>query len=269
MERNDTGVPYVRTWAAFEKKIRLQGYPLLRNLGCFEDPILVAGCQRSGTTIVASIISNSEGVMNPWIAGDSELQAANALAGGLTLSNTGRCCFQTTYLNQQYREYYQHKHFRLLWLVRKPESVVFSMLKNWKRGALNRLFNGCGSGTLSDEQRMRYERFGPYVFGKLEKACRSYVAKTNQLHEIVQNMANERFCVVEYDQLMRNSPDLLPKIYEFLNLPFDKSQADKLHDRSTEKAARLGDRRRDVIVGLCGEAYSRACTYLTWNMDSS
>jgi hypothetical protein len=56
----------ITTWHQFEQTVRARGCNLLRRLGNFPRSILVAGCQRSGTTMLSRIITQSEGMTNYW-----------------------------------------------------------------------------------------------------------------------------------------------------------------------------------------------------------
>jgi hypothetical protein len=117
------------------------GQRLLAKLDDYPDAILVAGCQRSGTTALARLLKRADGMIDHAFGHDDELDGALLLAGHATRGTEGRHCFQTTYLNDRFREYFEHRAFRLIWMLREPRSVVYSMLNNWKRGALNRLFD--------------------------------------------------------------------------------------------------------------------------------
>src|SRR5262249_31936917 len=119
--------------------------PLLAHLDEFRDSLLIAGCQRSGTTALARLFKRADGIADCDFGEDDELDAALLLSGWVRRFTSGRHCFQTTYLNDRYSEYFEHSDFRLIWMVREPRSVVYSMLHNWRRGALNRLYDACGS----------------------------------------------------------------------------------------------------------------------------
>ena len=49
----------VCTWKAFGRRIRTRAEPLLIRLPAFERAVLVAGCQRSGTTALTRVIAGS------------------------------------------------------------------------------------------------------------------------------------------------------------------------------------------------------------------
>src|SRR5215471_17197891 len=47
-----------RTWRRFHRGVRRRGLPLLKNLPSYPRCILVAGCQRSGTTMLTRLIAH-------------------------------------------------------------------------------------------------------------------------------------------------------------------------------------------------------------------
>ena len=47
----------LNSWAQFDRKVRFSGRKLLGELDRFKDCILVAGCQRSGTTALVPPVS--------------------------------------------------------------------------------------------------------------------------------------------------------------------------------------------------------------------
>ena len=145
----------VKSWAQFDRKVRYSGHKLLAQLDMYHNSILVAGCQRSGTTALSRLITGSEGMVNFQLGKDDELDAALILSGWIPYQPIGRYCFQTTYLNDSYTEYFEHYDYKLIWVLRNPYSVVYSMLHNWKNGALNRLFHHCGSKLIEGREKWR------------------------------------------------------------------------------------------------------------------
>ena len=131
-----------RSWRRFHRGVRRRGLPLLKNLSSYPRCVLVAGCQRSGTTMLTRLIARAPGFTRLCLTADDELDAALALAGFVDLPNDLRYCLQTTYLNERFIEYRQLRpDQRLIWVVRNPYSVVYSMLHNWGRFALNELYD--------------------------------------------------------------------------------------------------------------------------------
>ena len=126
----------VSSWAKFEKQIRKRDNRLLARLDDFPGSILVAGCQRSGTTAITRILREAIGMPPFSITRDDELDGALILYGHASSEFRGRCCFQTTYVNERVTEYSEHDDFKLAWVIRNPHAVVSSMLYHWRRGAL-------------------------------------------------------------------------------------------------------------------------------------
>src|SRR5690349_15327847 len=65
-----------RSWQRFHHGPRQQSTPLLKNLARYPDCVLVAGCQRSGTTMLTRIIARSVDFTSFALTHDDELDAA-------------------------------------------------------------------------------------------------------------------------------------------------------------------------------------------------
>jgi hypothetical protein len=250
------GTP-VRSWAQFQKLVRRPERSLLARLDDYADSILVAGCQRSGTTAVTRLLKQVHEIADYGFGPDDELDGALLLAGYVDPLADGRHCFQTTYLNERFGEYFEHDEFRLVWILRDPQSVVYSMLHNWKRAALNRLFDGCERPN-GDANRARgrgvVEWIGP---SRLDKACASYVSKTAQTFMLHERLG-ERMLIVDYDDLIFRREILVPEIFRFVDLPFDPGLLSFLHRRSARKQIRLPEWKRDHIESVCAPVYCDA-----------
>jgi hypothetical protein len=245
----------INTWAAFHTIVK-PGRPLLAALDSYTDPLFVAGCQRSGTTALARLLKRAHGMVDHTFGDDDELDAALLLSGHVSRDTTGRFCLQTTYLNDRVHEYFEHSNFRLIWMLREPRSVVNSMLHNWRRGALNRLFDACGAEVLSQMKpdAARGAWLGPT---RLDKACASYVAKTSQTFELVERLGS-RVAVVDYEELVSHKDELLPQLCEFAGLKYEPRLGDMLHARSIGKSLRLGASAVEHVDQFCKNVYERA-----------
>lgn len=249
----------VRSWAAFDRRIRYAGGELLARLPAFPNALLVAGCQRSGTTAVTRILREAMPVRFPQPTKDDELDAALILAGAEPFETNDRCCFQTTYINDHVAEYFRHDNYRLVWIVRRPDAVIRSMLRNWSRGALNRLFRACGQRQLDERARDRYRRWGGLAFSRFSKACLSYAEKTAQIHEIASHLGKDRLFVVDYDELLDHQADLLPRLFAFAGVEFDRTYLSRLGNRRAGSAAHaFTAAQREQIARTCNTAYEQA-----------
>lgn len=252
----------VRNWAQFDRRIRSRDRKLLVSLAGFQDPVLVAGCQRSGTTIVTRILREALDMQPPGITKDDELDAALVLSGAARFSSNSRCCFQTTYLNDHLQEYFDHCNYRLIWVIRRPEAVVRSMLLNWRRGALKRLFRASGRHALDDKGIARFDRYGTFGFKRLEMACLSYNVKTAQVHELAARLGPDRLYLVDYDDLIDKSEVLLPVIFSFASIPYDDRFLGRLQKRNRPRGGQLRESVRNRIVKTCDTEYKRAIELL-------
>lgn len=253
----------IKTWPKFAKSVRSQQDKLLSRLEDFPDSILIAGCQRSGTTMLARILTESEGMVNYWFGPDDELDAALILSGNVEHEPRGRYCFQTTYLNECYPEYFEHNNFRMVWVLRNPHSVVYSMLHNWRRFALNELFDSCAAQLLDDRYKRRFEMFGHWGVPRLLRACYAYNAKTSQIGLLRAQLDESRLQVVDYDELVKNKARILPRIYEFLDLPYKNEYEQAIKVSSLTKSSKAGSREQDAVTRLCMPVYTKQLEFIT------
>ena len=253
----------IRSWAEFDRRIRHEDRPLFARLDRFRDSILVSGCQRSGTTAISRLLTSSPQMTDFQFSKDDELDAALILSGWIDYESEGRHCFQTTYVNNSFPEYAEHTGYRLIWVLRNPSSVVLSMLTNWRRGALNRLFQHCGQQLLSDDERRRYERFGAFVVAPLRRACLSYTAKVRQILQIKRFLDDQHLLVIDYDDLVTQKSSQLPRLFEFARLPYSVEYLHGLHDSSLRKAENFYKKHHDALDPLCSSAYHEARSLLS------
>lgn len=245
----------IKTWHQFES-IRHSGRPLLGSLAQLNHPVLIAGCQRSGTTAVTRLLRSAQGFNELKITADDELDAALLLAGELSLPDDERLVLQTTYLNNHYLEYLDHQNFQLVWLVRRPDAVVHSMLSNWSRSALRRLFRACGSLQLNARDKKRYQRFGHWPFSRLDMACYSYVEKARQAGELAAKLPNSQLAFVDYDELVSNPKVAVQRLCRFFAIEYSPTMADELRQTSQAKAdSGLSSGQKKRISELCEKSW--------------
>lgn len=267
MEKNNCDI---KTWVKFAKYVRSKGCNLLAEIDSYPDAILVTGCQRSGTTILSRVITQSDGMVNYWFGKDDELDAALILSGYVTNSLIGRHCFQTTYLNECYREYKEiGKKNKIIWVLRNPYSVVYSMAYNWKRWALNELFQSCGKHTMGSEGIGKYKKFGVTWIPKLIQGCYSYNAKVSQLPKIIESSNHADVIAIEYDDMIRNPSITLKYVFDSVGLKYHDSYGKKLHKNSANKRKLLSASQYEKVNEICGPVYEKTKQYLTFNLDSS
>lgn len=249
----------INTWKQFARRVRSGGCNLLATLDEFPRSVLVAGCQRSGTTILARTITSSDGMVNYRFGKDDELDAALILSGYVEHRCSGRYCFQTTYLNECYHEYYKYqKGHKIIWVVRNPFSVVYSLVYHWKRFAFNELFDSCGARYMSKKECSRYNKLGALGIHKLRRACYSYNAKTDQLFELYERLGGDSMLVVDYDDITQRKEEWLPKVYKFIDQPYKTGYSSNIHDRSVNKAKKLSTKQRDFVEEISMPVYEKA-----------
>jgi hypothetical protein len=212
--------------------------------------------------MLARIITESEGMVNYWFGQDDELDAALILSGYVDHRPRGRYCFQTTYVNECYREYYEHTNgHRMVWVLRNPVSVVYSMLHNW--GNPNRVFVTCGVPMIAGIDKWMYKLFGLSGVSTLRRACWGYIGKTSQLFDLKQHLDPDTIIVVDYDDLVMRKEEVLPAIYSFVDLEYRDEYADKIHSRSLRKGMRFSRHEIATVMSKCEPTYQKARALLT------
>lgn len=249
----------IKSWKKFGREVRSGGYNLLARLDEFPNSILVTGCQRSGTTILSRLITQSEGMVNYWFGRDDELDAALILSGFEPHTPRGRYCFQTTYLNECVHEYYDHVNgHKIIWVLRSPFSVIYSMLHNWEDFALNELFEACGVHLLNEKEKRFHKWFGVWAVSRLKRACLSYHGKVSQVFDLTRQLKQQIIIIIEYDNLVSKKNDILPLIYKFVDLPYKPKYAEMIHSKSLRKSNLLSKREYAFIERMCMPIYNEA-----------
>ncbi|MCC6300305.1 MAG: sulfotransferase domain-containing protein [Anaerolineales bacterium] len=255
---------YITDWRQFSVAVRSQGCQLLKRLDDFPNSVLVAGCQRSGTTMLSRIITQSHGMTNYWFGPDDELDAALILSGYVRHIPQGRYCFQTTYLDGCYREYFErHAGHKLIWVLRNPYSVIYSLIYNWKKGAVAQLFAECGVELVRGRDALLHKLFGHRGISPVRQACYFYVAKTLQAFELAERLGRERLMILDYDDLVTRKESLLPKIYDFIGVEFRLDYLRKISSDSLKKARQLPQKDNAIVREICDVAYRQASSLKT------
>ena len=251
-----------RTWQRFHHGPRRESQPLLRALPRYPDCVLVAGCQRSGTTMLTRLIAGARAFRPLRLTSDDELDAALALAGYVDLPTGSRYCFQTTYLNERYEEYATlGSRQKLLWVIRNPHSVAYSMLHNWRRWGLNELYEASRELAVQREPALGQGMGWPFGPSRARKACIAYVGKRAQILRIRQIVPAAQLMVIEYDEVVQQPAAWLPRIFEFIGEPYDPVYAAAVRSDSVGKANRLPERTRAQLEQLAMPTY-RECLQL-------
>jgi hypothetical protein len=256
----------ITSWQKFAKIVRKENSKLLKRLPEFDDPVLITGCQRSGTSIMSKLMLHSEGFAdyrrdNKF---DSELEGALILSDSIAHKICPkRYCFQTTYLNESFTEFFEHKgSFKMICMIRNPLSVVYSMCYHWGRRrdfrsfALDELFLSCGLDGLTEKERKRFDFLGNFGISKFRKACLCYIGKSSQIFEYKQELGSD-ILILDYDDVIQNKQSLLPEIYHFLGMPYDKKVEGLVHAMSLRRSSKLTDRQKERIKDTCWGVYEQ------------
>jgi hypothetical protein len=249
----------ITSWKSFNKYVRPLGCQFLKRLPEFPDSVLISGCQRSGTTALANVLTQSDGMVNYYVSKHGELDAALILSGIVPHQAHGRYCFQTTYVNECYHEYFEpNLRFKMIWVIRNPLSVIYSMTHNWKDFALNDLFRTSGVKCMEEGIKRTLSSWVPGIVPQIDRACYAYIGKTLNVFELMDKLGPDTLAVVDYDHLVLYKTRILPRLYEFVNLPYHEKYADALNPRSVSKAQQFSSEQKSRIEALCQPVYQRA-----------
>jgi len=220
--------------------------------------VLVAGCQRSGTTMLTRIIAGTTDFQRFAFTIDDELDAALILAGEIDVPTARRYCFQTVYLNDRWRDYRAlAPDQKLIWVMRNPYSVVFSMVYHWRRGALNRLYESCAPENATSWRQRRVGWPWPLGISSLEKASIAYGEKTGQIEAIRTLVPARQLLIIDYDQMVAAPSVWLQRVFTFVGAAYEARYADLVRSDSMKKAERLSGNARRLIERYAEPVYRR------------
>lgn len=248
-------------WTEFWRNAHEKNCKLLNELDRYENAILVSGCQRSGTTMLARIFNQSPSISTFQTTKDDEYDAAMILSGQRNCSADERYCFQSTYINGHFEEYLEHSNYKIVWVIRNPHSVIYSMLYNWRRSALDELFLSCGTSEMDESDNERYRNYGLRGISRLKRAAYAYNGKCRQLHVLSRNLGN-RIAVTDYDELVTGKDKILPKLFEFVELDYDIEYSEMATAKSKRKQEGLSKVEKNLVTSVCTDAYTEAQKYL-------
>lgn len=254
-------------WLFFDWLVRSSKTSLLKRLPDFHNPVLVGGCQRSGTTAVTQVLSSAREITSFQFGIDNELDGALILAGAYDFKpgKSSRYCFQVTYLNDSLLELCGVQNaFKMVWVIRNPWSVVYSMLYNWRASALDQLYRNCITNP-SDESvgGLQLLTGGNDARRRLMKACTCYCVRSSELFNLAGSHTDGKLLVFDYDLLVSEPKRILPEVFRFADITLEEVHFGMLHPKSVTKAIeRFSDTERQLIEDTCYPTYSR-CLQLT------
>jgi hypothetical protein len=205
--------------------------------------------------MLTRIIAGARGFARFRFTHDDELDAALILCDRLSVPAESRYCFQTTYLNEAVAEYEKlGDRQKIIWVLRNPYSVVYSMVYHWKRFALNELYDCAVASSPNGRHRLRHL---PWPIGRrrIERACMAYAWKTRQIRTLRNLVPDSRLLVVDYQNLVQQPAETLGRIFEFIEEPFRAEYAHSVSKESLAKADSLSARERDRVEEIALPAY--------------
>lgn len=250
----------IKNWKQFSRKIRRKKDDLLTGLKNYSNSILIIGCQRSGTTLLSRIITNSEGMVKYCFSKDDELDAALILSEHLIHEPRGRYCFQVTYLNSHYTNLFPYLETqKTIWVLRNPYSVIYSMIYNWNSDALDTLFQDCGLKYIIDNNIEIDELYKSSFLGisKIYKAIFSYNARILQSIDIKKRAPKNYFFATNYENIIENTHDNLIEIYNFIGLKYEFKYGNIVEHKSMRKAKKMKKKQKELICKYCMPVYEQ------------
>ncbi len=233
----------IASWAGFYAATAER--PMLAALDDYSDALLIAGCDWAATTAVTRMFKRLPCFADASWSHDDELDGALLLAGLRERQSDGRYCFQTSYVREAYREYFEHEAYRLVWIVREPRAAVRSLLCDRQRALPRR--TALGLASKSD---------AGHAASRLEKACATYLATVHQTLELKARLG-ERMTVVDYDELAADRARLLPALCRFASVGCEAKLLRHLHGKSVRRGG-LATWEARTIEELALPAYRRA-----------
>jgi hypothetical protein len=213
--------------------------PLLARLDDYGDALLIAGCDRSAATAVTRLFKRLSCFADSGYGHDDELDGALLLAGLRGREHPGRHCFQTSYVDRRFEEYFDHSGYRLIWIVREPRAAVCSLLGDRQKKPGRSAASTLGQGA-----------------SRLEKACAAYIAAIEQTLELEERLG-ARVAIVDYDALAADRARLVPALCRFASVDCSAELLGHLHGKSVRKGA-LASWEASIVDELALGAYRRA-----------
>jgi len=256
-------VTNIDSWREF-RKLTADNCDLLKELYKFPKPILVTGCQRSGTTMLSRIITGSDGMVKYWFGRDDELDAALILSGMVEHEPQGRYCFQTTYLDHCYEQYFEcPPSTKIIWVLRNPYSTVYSLIYNWPDESFYRTFRNGAVRYLEGIDKQKFKLLGVHGFKKIMQGCYIYNWKVSQISHLVPKLGRNRIMVVDYDDLVLNKETILPAIYDFIDLEYKDIYSQNIRSSSVSKRYLLSEEEQAVVTKQSHPLYQEARQFLS------
>lgn len=230
-------------------KYTLRNLAALRYLapGFSDQLYFIFGCQRSGTTLLLSILN-----AHPNITGTDETEFPSPYpfpsAPRLALNRVTQqySCFKMLEHSQKLNFLKQfYPHAKVLWPIRNPHSTLSSMLK---------LSNSEGTwiDRCVDAELERLKPFFPEKLGKANLSERSQLEKAaiywntkNQYPAILQSHGFDVF-PFKYEDLLQNPTETLTQIVQFLEIEWSDDLLN-FHQKNPSKVLAGGTRTNNPI----------------------
>ena len=97
----------------------------------------------------------------------------------------------------------------------------------------------------------------------MRRACFSYNAKISQVFSLHEKLGNERLLIIDYEKLIQDKDEMLPSIYQFIDLQYKTEYISKLHSGSINKADEFRNNHGNILENYCMPIYEKACGLLS------
>jgi len=98
---------------------------------------------------------------------------------------------------------------------------------------------------------------------RLQRACYAFNGKVSQIFDLKRHFDNERLIIIEYNDLVINKDEKLPKLFELLQIKYRPEYSDMIHSQSLAKAETLSEFEIKTIKTLCDPVFNQAKTLVT------
>ena len=249
----------ISTWQQFRHITEKSDDCLLERLSDFPHSLLISGCQRSGTTMLSRIIRDSPEIVDHSFGRDDELDGALILSGLVDHEPLGRYCFQTTYVDNNYYEYFDHQSsFKIIWVLRNPLSTVYSLVYNWGGWHLDHTFRDSAESSLNGIDRLVHRYLGIRAISHIKRACYIYNWKLSHLFYLYPRFNKDEIMIVDYDDLVKRKEVVLPEIISFSALNLWDDCGDSIHSGSLDKGQQLSFIEKRTVDSMCKKTYLKA-----------
>lgn len=212
-------------------------------------PIFIVGCQRSGTSMLMSVLDRQ---IDTWVYSDDHKKAfekyrLKPLKTRLKLLENARArwvIFKPLCDSQNIDNLLsENSEAKAIWIYRRFQDVSNSAIRNWG-GAQKHMIHNLARNEkwdhwmvekLREEHRalvksLYSEKMSDHTAAGLKWYLRNAIFFDNELHK-----RQDRIILVKYEDLVNSPRTQFENVFTFLKIPFSKSYISEIHNTSIGK----------------------------------